>query len=164
MKASTLMWLALIVAVGVSMFLLKYKVQALEEELVAKQVQIAQDQDAIRVLEAEWAYFNDPDRLRRLSAEHLGLVQPSADQVKTIAALPFREGIVPLPKSRDETASPALQSSDRSLNHERASAAQPAATSAPRFLSVGPVFFARIQRYLMPAHAEEPFTAEGVAP
>ncbi len=161
MKASTLMWLALTVAVGVSMFLLKYKVQSLEEELVAKQVQIAQDHDAIRVLEAEWAYFNDPDRLRRLSAEHLGFVQPSADQVKTIAVLPFREGIVPLPKTHNENVAPMLQSSVRSLNHERASAEQTTAASSTRSLSVGPVFFARIQRYLMPARAEEPYVSGG---
>ncbi len=161
MKASTLMWLALTVAVGVSMFLLKYKVQSLEEELVAKQVQIAQDQDAIRVLEAEWAYFNDPDRLRRLSAEHLGFVQPSADHVKTIAALPFREGILRLSKSPEETAAPMLQSSVRPPNPERAPTDQAMAANSTRSLSVGPVFFARIQRYLMPAHAEEPYTSGG---
>ena len=74
MKISTLMWLVLIITVGVSMFLLKYKVQALEEELVFKQVQIAKDRDAVRVLEAEWAYINDQERLQRLSAESLGFV------------------------------------------------------------------------------------------
>ena len=77
MKVSTLMWVVLTVAVGVSMFLLKYKVQASEEELIAKQEQITRDHGALRVLEAEWAYFNDPERLRRLSAEHLGFVSPS---------------------------------------------------------------------------------------
>src|SRR5690606_6330175 len=99
-KASTLMWVVLTVAVGVSMFLLKYKVQGLEEELVAKQEQIARDRDTIRVLEAEWAYFNDPERLRRLSAEHLGFVQPSQDNIKSMADLPFRQGPLPLAKNQ----------------------------------------------------------------
>ena len=82
------------------MFMLKYKVQALNEELVAKKEQIERNQDAVRVLEAEWAYFNDPERLRRLSAEHLGFIQSSAVHIKTMSALPFREGLLPPQKDQ----------------------------------------------------------------
>ncbi|HCX14159.1 MAG TPA: hypothetical protein DGZ24_02435 [Rhodospirillaceae bacterium] len=162
MKISTLMWLVLIITVGVSMFLLKYKVQALEEELVFKQVQIAKDRDAVRVLEAEWAYLNDPERLQRLSAEYLGFVSPKSDQIKTISALPFREGMVPLPKiSREDTAS-----KERSSQHghiqEITTAPQSLGGSATTFLGVDAVFFTRIQRYLMPAGTEETYIPESV--
>ncbi len=67
MRASHLTWLALIVAVGAGLYMLKYKVQDLEHDLVAKRVQIQRDRSAIRVLQAEWTYLNDPNRLRRLS-------------------------------------------------------------------------------------------------
>ena len=150
MKISTLMWLALIVTVGVSMFLLKYKVQALEEELVVKQVQIARDQDAMRVLEAEWAYFNDPERLQRLSAEHLGFVQPTSDQIKTISTLPFREGVVPLPKFPSEDTASTLRSSKQNFIQELSATRQGSRGHPITFLGIDKVFFARIQRYLMP--------------
>src|SRR5262249_12617470 len=70
MRAGGWMWGALAIGVGVSMYLVKYKVQALEDELNVKREQIAHDRAAIRVLEAEWTYLNDPGRLRRLSAQY----------------------------------------------------------------------------------------------
>jgi hypothetical protein len=146
MKVSTFMWVALTVAIGVSMFLLKYKVQALEEELVAKQEQITRDQDALRVLEAEWAYFNDPERLRRLSVEHLDFGQPSPDRVKIITTLPFRESLTPLPKNYENDVVPLMQSASKTPARVRPN--QIRTETAPKNLSVGPVILARIQRYL----------------
>lgn len=151
MKVSTLMWAALIVAVGVSMFLLKYQVQALEEELVAKQSQVTRDKDALRVLEAEWAYFNDPERLRRLSAEHLEFVSPTSNRVQTIAALPYREGLTPSLQDKKNNAVPPLRSVSDNFANERPEESNIELSS--NRLSVGPVFFARIQRYLRPADA-----------
>ena len=159
MKVSTLMWVVLTVAVGVSMFLLKYKVQASEEELIAKQEQIARDHGALRVLEAEWAYFNDPERLRRLSAEHLEFVSPSPNHVKTIAALPYREGLAPPPENNEIDAAPLMQSASKNFVHERFDPT--AVASAQKHLSGGSVFFAHIQRYLIPARAEVPSMTGG---
>jgi len=90
MRAAYFLWGALAVAGGVSLFLLKYKVQALEDQLVASQHQVVRDRSAIRVLEAEWTYLNDPERLRRLSAEHLGFGPATASHIVDISALPMR--------------------------------------------------------------------------
>ena len=90
MRAAHFLWGALIIAGIVSVFLLKYKVQGLENQLVANQEQVLRDRSAIRVLEAEWTYLNDPDRLRRLSAEHLGFGPATARNVAEISALPYR--------------------------------------------------------------------------
>ncbi|MDX2222044.1 MAG: hypothetical protein SFV21_04800 [Rhodospirillaceae bacterium] len=90
MRAAGLMWTALIIGVGVSLFVLKYKVQALEDELHAKEQRVERDRTAIRVLEAEWAYLNDPERLARLSAEHFGFAPPTPSQVAKIETLPVR--------------------------------------------------------------------------
>jgi hypothetical protein len=92
MRASYFLWGALGIGVSVSLFLLKYKVQALENELVARQEQVLKDRSAIRVLQAEWTYLNDPERLRRLSAEHLGFAPATAQNIADISALPFRSG------------------------------------------------------------------------
>ena len=70
MRFSMLMWAALTVVVGISLFLLKYQVQELEDQLQATYTQIEKDKSAIRVLHAEWTYLNDPARLRRLSEQH----------------------------------------------------------------------------------------------
>ncbi len=92
------MWAALAVVVGISLFLLKYQVQGLEDQLHATYIQIEKDKSAIRVLEAEWTYLNDPGRLRRLSEQHLGFTAPSAKQVATLAQLPYRDGRTPTPE------------------------------------------------------------------
>ena len=159
MKASTLVWAALILAIGVSMFLLKYKVQALEEELVAKREHVMRDQDALRVLEAEWAYFNDPDRLRRLSAQHLGFTLPSPDQIKSVSALPYRKGFEPKTRSpRDDEAQRLRSVSNTTQSKDTVHANQ---ASHNEHFSNEPVFFARIQRYLMPARSEVSSSFEG---
>ncbi len=95
MKLTAIMWAALTVIVGVSLFMLKYQVQGLEDQLQATYVQIEKDKTAIRVLEAEWTYLNDPGRLRRLSEQYLSFTPPTASQVITISQLPFKNGETP---------------------------------------------------------------------
>lgn len=90
MRASYFLWGALVVAGISSVILLKYKVQALEDELTAARQQVSRDRAAIRVLEAEWTYLNDPERLRRLAAEHLGFGPATAKNVTNIDSLPMR--------------------------------------------------------------------------
>jgi hypothetical protein len=90
MKTGGWMWAALAVAVGISMYLVKYKVQDLEDKLTAKQTQIERDSSTVRVLEAEWTYLNDPGRLRRLSAQYLEFGPPISQNVVDIDALPMR--------------------------------------------------------------------------
>jgi hypothetical protein len=90
MRASYFLWGALVVAGISSVILLKYKVQALEDELTVARQQVSRDRASIRVLEAEWTYLNDPERLRRLSAEHLGFGPATAKNVATLDALPVR--------------------------------------------------------------------------
>ncbi|MBM3513255.1 MAG: hypothetical protein FJX59_06015 [Alphaproteobacteria bacterium] len=96
MRFAAVMWTVLTVLAGVGIFVVKYQVQALEGELEAKQREVARDRETIRVLEAEWAYLNDPGRLRRLSEQHLGFVAPSPKTVTTIDRLPLRTEITPV--------------------------------------------------------------------
>jgi cell division protein FtsL len=91
-RGGTILWAFLAVAFGVAMFLVKYQVQDLEEQLQTANARIRQDRAQIHVLEAEWAYLNQPDRLRRQAERHLGLGPIEPSQVTTIAALPPRPG------------------------------------------------------------------------
>ena len=148
MRTGGWMWGALAVVICVSMYLVKYKVQALEEELMAKREQISRDRGSIRVLEAEWTYLNDPGRLRRLSSQYLGFRPAVPQNVMDVSALPMREkprdgapvdgtltDIKPLPASGPVT---------HAANEPETS------PFAPR-RSVGlPVLVARLQRLLFP--------------
>jgi len=137
-RASSLTWLALTVAVGAALFMLKYKVQDLEHNLVAKQVQIQRDLSAIRVLQAEWTYLNDPNRLRRLSEEHLGFQAATPQNVTSLDALPMR----------DET--PVQVNASVPKPEIAPTSEKVSATNRPSVLSVA---FARLQHLLAPSPA-----------
>lgn len=148
MRAVTLMWIPLAIGVGVSMFLLKYKVQALEDELVAKQAQVVRDRAAIRVLEAEWTYLNDPERLRELSAQYLGFAPPAVTNIADISSLPMKGASdaesapesAPVKRNPLDDIKPQFQTELR----------------APRGPSIVSVTFARLQRLLFPTAAATP--------
>ena len=159
MRASHFMWAILTIAVGVALFLLKHKVQELGHQLVAKRAQIVRDRGAIRVLEAEWTYLNNPERLRRQSEEYLGFHAPAPGNVATIASLPFKtpQGETATPTVNFETAPAAPPAPSNSapklpqLHTELQPAVfQTASTERPSILSVT---YARLQRLLLPTAA-----------
>lgn len=86
----TLIWVVLAAAVGFGLFHVKYKVQALEEDLARLNAAIIGEQEQLHVLRAEWAYLNRPARLERLSAGHLGLRPLEPEQIRAIGDLPLR--------------------------------------------------------------------------
>ena len=110
-RAATILWVALAGLVGVGLFHLKHEVQALDEELVRLNRQIAQEHRTIHVLKAEWSYINQPQRLERLAQRHLDLVPMKPQQITRIGDVPRR------------AADPAIAAG------EPASAPKPAATA-----------------------------------
>jgi len=83
MRQSTLALVLLTVAVGVSLFLVKYRVQGLEEQLQDLNRNITADREKIHVLKAEWSHFNEPKRLKALAGRHLDMIPIEAGQVTT---------------------------------------------------------------------------------
>ncbi len=148
MRAVTLMWIPLAIGVGVSMFLLKYKVQALEDELVAKQAQVVRDRAAIRVLEAEWTYLNDPERLRELSAQYLEFGPPAVANIADIGTLPM--------KGASETAPESAPAKHNPLDDVK-----PQYQTELRNPSIVSVTVARLQRLLFPTAAATSSPAVG---
>jgi cell division protein FtsL len=92
-RRSTIIWTVLLVAVATGLYVLKNRVQDLEDRLQRLNLEIVAEQDAIHVLKAEWAYLNQPARLDDLARRHLGMVPESAKQVIGLGDLP-REGEV----------------------------------------------------------------------
>lgn len=71
-------------SLGVTLFVVKYQVQDLENQLVQINRDITDDRQAIHVLKAEWSHLNEPRRLRNLAERYLGLNAVETKQVGTI--------------------------------------------------------------------------------
>ncbi len=55
----------------VAMFLVQFKVEALQEEISSAESEIALYQDKIQLLEVEWVFLTRPERLRTLATNYL---------------------------------------------------------------------------------------------
>jgi cell division protein FtsL len=61
----------LLALVVVALFQVKHNVQNLKRDLAEINKELAANQDSIHVLNAEWAYLNEPARIKRLSDKYL---------------------------------------------------------------------------------------------
>jgi hypothetical protein len=87
MRRSTLLWSVLAISVVIGLFVVKHRVQTLEDRLHVLNADIITDRDAIQVMEAEWSYLNQPARLEALSKRLLGMYAPSAAQTVSMQEL-----------------------------------------------------------------------------
>ncbi len=88
-RRSTVFWTMLLVAVATGLYVLKNRVQDLDDRLQRLNREIVAEQEAIHILKAEWAFLNQPARLDDLARRHLGLVPEAAKQVVDMADLPL---------------------------------------------------------------------------
>jgi len=80
-----------VLASGVAVFQLKRAVQEKEDAVRAIAQQIHADREALRILEAEWAYLSSPRLLQDRSVQFLALMPPRAKQVlRDPVVVPFR--------------------------------------------------------------------------
>ncbi len=84
MRQTTMLFILIAGALSLALFSVKYRVQALEGELADLNRSINAEQQAVRVLKAEWSHLNNPDRLRGLAERHLGLDQVRPEQMQTL--------------------------------------------------------------------------------
>jgi len=91
-RRTTFLSATLAVSMGVSLFVIKYQVQDLEDQLTKIDHQIVTERQTIHVLKAEWSHLNEPGRLRRLAVHYLGLVPINYKQFLTDAMFAQRLG------------------------------------------------------------------------
>lgn len=87
MRRSTLLWAFLGIAVVIGLFVVKHRVQDLEDRLHALNAEIITDRDAVQVMQAEWSYLNQPARLEALSKRLLGMNSPVEAQTVSMQEL-----------------------------------------------------------------------------
>ena len=99
-KITALFWIALLAVAGGTVMRVSYQVRHVQEHLSQIGRDIHREQDALRILTAEWNTLNDPQRIDALAKRYLPLkptpiqrvvalddipLKPSADQLARIA-------------------------------------------------------------------------------
>jgi hypothetical protein len=90
MRRSTLLWLVLTAATGTALFHTSQKVHDEREKLATLNANIAKEEESLRVLNAEWSYLNQPDRLEKLSRTYLGMAPMKGSQFIKVEDIPVR--------------------------------------------------------------------------
>jgi hypothetical protein len=99
-RQATALCFILAIALALVLLTIKYEVQSLKDELGQLGRDIVRERETIQVLHAEFAYLTQPDRLRRLSTEHLGLVPVEPRQLASFASLDVALGQAVLPPGK----------------------------------------------------------------
>jgi cell division protein FtsL len=66
---------------GAALMVVSHRVQHVHREIVLTERAMKQEADAIRILQAEWSYLNDPARLEVLASQYLDLRPPQSAQL-----------------------------------------------------------------------------------
>ena len=93
--AAAATWVVLPIVAGAGLYLLKMSVMAQEQQLTNLQKQIADTRAEIHVLEAEWSYLNDPERLRDEADRLLAMRTLAPRQIVTFDQIPFPDPVTP---------------------------------------------------------------------
>jgi len=80
-KRSTLLLLLLAAAASVSLFVIKYRVQDLDDQMRDLSREIVETQENIHVLKSEWSHLNQPSRLRTLAGKYLEVGPLDAERI-----------------------------------------------------------------------------------
>ena len=86
-RPATLLIVLLAVSLSLTLFMVKYQVQDMEDQLLGLNRSITDDRQAIHVLKAEWSYLNEPSRLKILAERYLGMSAIDSRQVGTAREL-----------------------------------------------------------------------------
>ncbi len=87
-RLSTIFWMFVIVLGAFGLYLVKYKVQALKDEIAETETKITEERDSLHVIEAEWTYLNRPERLQALAGKYLALKPVAGEQLTELEAVP----------------------------------------------------------------------------
>lgn len=153
-------WFVLVIASGVTNFVVKQTVQGLDDKLTSVRRQTIVEQKKIHELTADWTYLNQPELLTNLNNRYVHLVQLSPKQVQaSLDYIPLR----PAPTQTLDTApqiamaAPVEMPAPEAAPPTPAPAAAPSPPATPSLAPIVPVSAA-------PAHTAGPPAASEPAP
>ena len=88
LRLNTMIYCACFAIAAYALYMVKFSVQNLQREVVVAQHNLEQEKESLHLLNAEWAYLNRPERLRRLSDAHLNLVPLDSRRMQNLDLLP----------------------------------------------------------------------------
>jgi hypothetical protein len=89
-RITTLLWIALLVVAGGTVMHVSYQVRHVEKHISELARDTHSEEDAIRILNAEWDSLNDPHRIDELSKRHLSLQPTPIARVVSLEAIPLK--------------------------------------------------------------------------
>lgn len=87
-RLSSILWIVLLVAGAVGLYMVKYKVQSVKAEVALAEKQLSEEKRNIHVLNAEWTYLTRPERIKVLSAKYLDIKPMQGQQIVEFSSLP----------------------------------------------------------------------------
>jgi hypothetical protein len=85
-----LFWIGVVALAAALVFNVSHDVQALKDERSRLAAAIRHEHETLRVLEAEWAFLNQPARLEALARRHTELRATAPEQIIALDALPAK--------------------------------------------------------------------------
>jgi hypothetical protein len=98
MRKISLLWLVLAAICGGVLFHTSQQVNDGRQRLAVISDDIRKEDETIRVLQAEWSYLNQPDRLEKLSKQYLNLAPLNGRQFAKLETFPDRPPEAPAAK------------------------------------------------------------------
>ena len=87
LRITALIYMACFAALSMGLYLVKYSVQDIQREVASARANLDREKESLHLLNAEWAYLNRPERLRRLADRHLDLVPLDSRRIEEVSAL-----------------------------------------------------------------------------
>ena len=78
-----------VIGLSVGLYDIKYKAEEAVRHARQLEQRIANEQEAIRVLRAEWSYLNQPERLQELASRYTELQPLNAGQIGSFEDVPM---------------------------------------------------------------------------
>lgn len=89
-RFSTVTWFLLFAAAAFALYLVKYRVQDIRDEVTGIESELRKEKETLVLLQAEWSYLNRPEHLRKLADKYLKVKMPSTYDMTDISVLPMK--------------------------------------------------------------------------
>lgn len=90
MRLSFIIQFVFLIVIGCGVYNVANHYQIIERKVSRLNAQSEQERENIRVLQAEWAFLTNPERLEKISAANLSLQAVDGSQLVAVAQIPMR--------------------------------------------------------------------------
>ena len=126
MRLSSFFAFGVMIALGCGVYNVANKYDKTEKHLRTVQNKIGGEEEAIRVLQAEWTFLTGPDRLEKISADYLHLQAVDGRQYVALASIPMRE-TMKSQEMQDQSGEPKIASARQAVKQAAVKAPAPKA-------------------------------------